>query len=64
MWANSHRPPNEPSGVPEVERGERVQADDGVRDAPDAVVVQVEALQGHQVAHFRGHVRQTVLGQI
>lgn len=47
--------------VPEIQGGEGLQGDDAVRDGPDAVVIQVQGLQGDQVADLRGDVGQSVL---
>lgn len=46
---------------PDVKVGEHLQIDDGFWDALDAVVVEVEGLQGGEQTHFRGDFCQVIL---
>ena len=50
--------------IPEVEVNERLELDERVRQCPDDIVVDVETLQGPEVAHLPGDVGQPVLGQV
>lgn len=52
------------SDPPDVEISQHLQIDDGFWDALDAVVVEVERLEGRKQTHFWGDFCEAVLGQI
>lgn len=59
------RPPAAPlPRVPDVQVGEGLEVGDGGREAAQAVVVQAQPLQGHQVAGVLGHFGKAVPRQI
>lgn len=49
---------------PDVKISQHLQVDNGLRDALDAVVVEIEQLEGGKETHLGGDFRETILGQI
>lgn len=65
---NDSQEPNREHGVsndpPDVKISQHLQIDDGFWDALDAVVVEVERLEGGEQTHFWRNFREAILGQI
>lgn len=64
----THRGPMRERSVgnhkPDVKISQHLQIDNGLWDALDAVVVEIEQLEGGKQTHLWGDFRETILGQI
>lgn len=57
-------PSSGPASLPEVEVGESCEIPQGWVQASQAIVVQAQALQGHQLARCLWHLGEPVPGQV